>query len=137
METKFDNSELVEIRGFYPEDKNFVKATWLKGLRYGNDWFKLIDSDAYYSTYSPLIDALLNHKDVKVEIACLKEARDVILGYSVYQGNKLHWVLVKDRWRGIGIARRMVPKTIDTVTHLTKIGVSIFKNHKGFKFNPF
>lgn len=137
MTNAFDNSELVEIRDFISDDRPFIKATWLKGLRYGNDWFRLIDSKAYFKVYGEMLERLLDDPSTQVRIACLKEGKDVILGYSVSKGNTLHWVQVKENWRNIGIAKRLVPSTTDTVTHLTKVGLCIFKKHRNIIFNPF
>jgi hypothetical protein len=128
--------DLIETRFANTSDVPFILATWLKGLRFGNGWFKLIDNKAYFKTYHGVIISLLSRPTVLVSVACLKEDPSVILGYAVVEGNKLHWCQVKKAWRGIGIAKSLVPKEVDTVTHLTDTGKSIFLK-KGLIFNPF
>lgn len=131
-------SSLVDIRDFTPNDRNFILASWLMGLRYGNEWFSLIDKNAYFSVYEPTLKKILSDPRVTVKVACLKEEPGVILGYAVYKGEKLHWVHVKAAWRKIGIAKSLVPEAISVVTHLSKAGLAILrKKCPEVSFNPF
>lgn len=129
-------SDLFTVRSGLPGDLNFILATWLRGLRYGNPLFTEIDKDAYFSVYHKVIENILNHSRVKV--ACLKDDQDVILGYSVIQADKVHWVHVKSEWRKIGIARSLLTEKFNVVTHLTTLGLQILKQRcPSVKFNPF
>jgi hypothetical protein len=130
-----DKAELVQIRDAVAGDANFVFSTWLKGLRFGNPWFGLIDSKIYYATYHKVIEALLGKTTIKV--ACLKEDPGVILGYAVYHGTRLDWVHVKKSWRNIGLAKDLVPKEITSVSHVTEIGRNIIKKRGNIVFDPF
>jgi hypothetical protein len=130
-------NELIEIRGAFPEDLPFIFSTWLKGLRFGNEWFGLIDSKIYFKVYHEVITAILSKPNVTVKIACLKEDPRVLVGYSVSSGGRLDWIHVKKAWRGIGIAKNLSPETITSVSHLTNVGRSILKKHQDVIFNPF
>lgn len=132
-----NKNELVSIRDYKPEDRNFILSTWLKGLRYGNDWFEVVPSDIYFEFYHNVIETILGLPDTKVKVACLKDDEEVILSYSVYSKEKLHWIFCKKAWRSIGIAKSLVPQEITTVTHLTSIGKSILRKHTNLHFNPF
>ncbi len=112
-------------------------STWLKGLRYGNDWFELIEAPAYYEHYQKAVDHILDLVLTEVKVACLKDSPDVIVGYSVYRGSTLDYVFVKKAWRGIGVAKSLVPSGIVKVTHITAVGRSILKKYPKVKFNPF
>jgi GNAT superfamily N-acetyltransferase len=113
-------SELVSYRLPLPGDIPFFFATWLKGLRFGNEAAKARPSREYYTAQHRLIEAVLRRSGVIVSVACLKDDSDVILGYSVTQGSTVHWVFVKKQWRGIGIGHDLLPLTIATVTATTK-----------------
>lgn len=128
--------DLFMIRESVESDRPFILATWLKGLKFGSIWYKLIDDKIYYRVYHAVIETLLNKPGVVVKVACLKEDPQVILGYGVFENNKIHWVQVKKAWRNIGIARSLVPKEANVITHTTDIGISIFTK-KGWTFNPF
>lgn len=133
-----NKNELVAIRGFKPDDYNFIIATWLRGLYYGDSWFSLIPKQVFMTRYHHIIEALLGSNKVIVKVACLKEDPEVILGYSVLSVDltAVHWVFVKKAWRTIGIAKQLTPESVTTATHLTKTGLSILTKKKTV-FNPF
>lgn len=134
-------SDLMTLRVYDTKnDKNFIFSTWLRGLRYGNDWFLSVNNDVYFECYHKVIERILAHPDAQVVVACLKDDPEVILGYSVtrFINDKtvLDWVFVKKAWRSIGIAKALVPEKIETVTHLTKVGKAILSKSP-YVFNPF
>lgn len=121
----------------------FILSNWMTTLRYTNDWFKLIDEDIYYTTYSKVIRAILDRPQTQVRLAVLSDNLDVCIGFSVCELQILHYCFVKREGRKQGIATSLVPKDIHTITHLTVPGVVIW-THKMFKsktfhvvFNPF
>lgn len=128
-------SSLMSIRGPKEEDKAFVMATWLRGLYYGNPWFKEIDKNIFMERYHEILTKLLLRETTELAIAVLKDDPDVILGYSVMDNRTLHWVFVKEAWRKMGIAKSIIPKDIDATTHMTIIGKKLKPRH--VKFNPF
>lgn len=127
--------KLMSIRASRADDFNFIMATWLRGAYYGNPWFAWIDKDIFMHRYHVVLEKLLDKPEVGVAVACLQDDPDTILGYSVVESNILHWVYVKESWRKMGIAKSLVPKTIDTTTHLTMLGHKIMP--ESYKFNPF
>lgn len=129
-------SELVVIRDFHPDDKNFILSTWLRGLRYGNSWFLEIEPAVYFKVYQKVVEMLLANPKVLVRVACLAEDPRAILGYAVYSGKRIDYVFVRKKRRGIGIATSLVPIDIKVASHLTDVGRSIARK-KGISFNPF
>jgi GNAT superfamily N-acetyltransferase len=127
--------DLVEIRNYLSWDKNFIYQTWLKGLYYGNEFFKQMNADDFYKNYEHVITRILMVPDLQIKVACLKEDAEVVLGYAIFKGDTLHWIFVKPTWRKLGIAKDLIPDTIKSVTHLTKVGKSI--KPKKWAFNPF
>lgn len=130
-------TDLIAVRNMYPDDWNFILATWLKGLRYGNDWFGLIEAPVYYSRYQAIIEHILQSPATVIRVACLLESPDVVLGYSISRGDRLDWTFVKRSWRGIGIAKSLVPEGTQRVSHLTEVGKAVLKKHPSIKFDPF
>lgn len=121
-----------------PEDKNFILATWLRGLYYGDSVFSNMRKSTFMSSYHAVIEHLLTKNANSIKVACLKDDPSVILGYAVLAQNDttLHWAFTKKGWRSIGIIKDLLPNSIKYVTHLTKVGNSIVKS-KGWEFNPF
>ncbi len=132
-----NKSELIDFRDGVEADHAYIYSSWLQGLRYANDYFELIEKSAYFEHQHARIEAILKDFEVTVRIACLRDDPSVILGYCVYKNDRLDFVLVKNRWRGIGLARDLVPAGIATTTHLTKTGTSILKKHPNVRFNPY
>lgn len=132
-----DKKDLVAIRGPQADDVNFIYASWLRGLYYGNTFFGEIPKDIFMSKYHKALEGILLRATVRV--ACLKEDPEVILGYSVSRtteaGETLDWLFVKSAWRRIGIGKSLVPNKIQAVTHMTKVGRSL--KPKDCIYNPF
>lgn len=129
------NTQLIAIRSLEVDDANFIFSTILRGLYYGDSWFRAIPKDIFMVNYHHVVEVLL--KTMSVTIACLSDDPTVILGYSIHKGTVLHYVFVKKPWRNIGIAKMLVPKNITFVTHLTSAGKNLLNKLPGAVFNPF
>lgn len=131
--------DLISIRGYKPEDRSFILACWLRGIYYGNTYFSEIPKGVFMEHYHAVLERFIDNPNVNIQVACLKDDPDVILGYSVTRLSKgqhvLDWVFVKKAWRQIGIARSLVPTNIQVVTHVTKLGRSL--KPEGVIYNPF
>lgn len=118
--------------------ESMIYKDFLKTLRYGNDWYKEIFADAYYNTYQKVIFSLLNRPSTVIKLAVLTEDYDTCLGWSMTEGQTIHYVHVKRDFRKQGIGGELIPKNVEAVTHLTKIGKSIWKkSYRDAIFNPF
>lgn len=133
-----DFKGLYDIRDAGPDDVNFVLATFLRGLYYGDSWFSSIPKDIFMQNYKRIAQALVASPKVTIKIACLKEDPTVILGYSVLSSDyhTAHWVYVKSAWRKQGIARSLVPQYITGVTHLSALGRTLSTKFPNAVFNP-
>jgi hypothetical protein len=126
--------EKVTLRDYiHASDEGLVFESWLRGLYFGNDWFHAMKFHRFNTNYHKIIEYILTRS--VVNIACLREDPDVTLGYSVVDEDILHWVFIKSSWRRFGIARKLIPVGINTVTHLTRLGKQLKPRH--WEFNPF
>lgn len=115
-----------------------IFSKWLRSLRFGNDYFKLIDSTTYYAKYHIYLEELLRRPMAVARFAVLSDDHDVVLGFSLTEAEGLHYVHVHKDHRNKGIGTALVPKNIYTISHLTKIGLSIWNSKLPHaKFNPF
>lgn len=137
MTESIDKKSLIYVRDATLDDLPFVYSTWLKGLRYGNEWFKAIDQDAYFKHYHNVLEIILNRPTTAIKVACLVDDPSVIIGYSVFEDTTLHFVFVKKNWRNIGLAKDLVLPTTCLVTHVTQVGLSLLKKAPGVRFNPY
>jgi GNAT superfamily N-acetyltransferase len=120
-------------------DKAFIMATWLRGLYYGDSWFSTIPKNIFMNSYKKVAQHALINPLIKVQVACLKEDQDVILGYSVTSVNDdaIVWIFVKSAWRQQGIGKSLLPKSPKFVTLLTELGKSLLPKLPNTVFNPF
>lgn len=146
LEPERNESKGVESEGYkiityparnIPDDlKNLIIAPFLNSLRYGNDLFKLIDKDSYFFNYAKYIDLIINRPNTKASFAVLDD--DTALGWSLFEDKTLHYVWVKKEVRRNGIARALVPKDINTISHITNKAINIWANKMpGVRFDPF
>lgn len=128
---------LYDVRDLTKEDHNFIYATFLRGLYYGDSWFSLIPKAIFMENYKKVVEALLAKSIVKV--ACLKEDPGVIIGYSMLSSDfmTIHYVFVKAAWRNKGIGRSLCPQRPEAVTHLTALGRILMSKIPTAIFNPF
>ncbi len=137
LEGVVNKAELVSIRDAVEADRPFIFASWLRGLKHANDYFELIENEAYFKHQHSTIENILDDFEVTVRIACLKDDQSVILGYAVYKNTRLDWLFVKRSWRGIGLAKDLTPPNIATVSHFTKLGLSLLRKYPNVRFNPY
>lgn len=128
---------LYEIREAKPEDFNFIRSTFLRGVYYGDSWFSLIPKQIFMQNYKSVIEVLLNKATINV--ACLPDDKDVVIGYSILSNDYLtvHFCYVKAAWRKNGIAKSLVPRHPTAVSHLTKLGKELLPKLSPAIFNPF
>lgn len=118
--------------------RNMILAKWLRTLRFGNDFFRLVDSLSYFSSYQKYIKALLAKPDCVVRLAVLTDERDTCLGFSVGRTDILDYVWSHKDNRKIGVAKSLVQFPFSAVTHLTTTGMVIWsKKFPAAVFDPF
>lgn len=134
-----DFQGLYDVRDAKVNDINFILATFLRGLYYGDSWFTLIPKDIFMNNYKKVAERLIKSPATAVKVACLKEDPDVILGYSILSSDfqDIHWCYVKSAWRNKGIARSLVPAHAANITHLSALGKTLMPKLPTCVFNPF
>ena len=116
-----------------------VFSRFLRGLRFGNALFRLMDATPYFTNYHRYLQSILERPNTKVRIAALSDDLDNVLGYSIVEGETLHWVHVHKYNRKAGIAKELVGHNIKTISNLTKDGFIIWnkKYKRKWAYNPF
>ena len=131
---------LYDIRDYTLDDKNFVLATFLRGVYYAEgSWYKQIDKDIFMDHYKIIAERTLDSGSAAIKIACLKEDPSVIIGYSILSSDyqAIIWVYVKKAWRLKGIGKSLVPKHPSAITHMTTLGKQLMAKFQTARFNPF
>lgn len=124
------------IRAAGPEDLAFVSSSWLESFA-TSAWAKRVNNSDQMAVYARAVDERpgarttpyhVMHKVLirrlmsasEVRIAHFEEDPSVIFGFSVVQGDCLHYVLVKHDFRGQGIAKSLVPETVTWCSHASR-----------------
>lgn len=116
-------------------DKAFIYSTMLKGLYYSNSFCNEIAKDVFFTNYSIVLERLLT-KNV-TSVLCLADEPDVIIGYSIYSEQLLHYIYIKPAFRNKSLTRLLLHDTIIiSCTHLTEM-VLDRRLEYNIKFNPF
>lgn len=109
-----------ELRAMRDEDRNYVLSSWLNSygeiarrhrvvdprtkavLDEGGE-FRGTRRAVYFRLYEPIVQDLVTRSTIVV--ATLPEEPDVVLGWMAIENDCLHYLLVKPRWRRLGIGR--------------------------------
>jgi GNAT superfamily N-acetyltransferase len=116
--------------------RSLIFSKWLRSLRYGNDYFRLINKDNYFKVYHRYVENILTAATVK--FAVLAEDHDVVLGFSVSRDGILDYVHVHKDYRRVGLGTALLPSQVTIITHITRSGASLWHNRfPEAVFNPF
>jgi hypothetical protein len=129
--------KIFDIRPARPLDIPFIYETWLKSYKHDSAFGKSVRSSVFFPAYGEVIDNILLSSTTI--IACHPEEPDIILGYLVYSPTILHYVFVKEAFRGLGIARTLyeTAQVPTTLSHRTGSVQDILARHSELVYNPF
>ena len=102
-----------------PTDLPYILSTWAKAAR-DAALVKGMDVAPASSFLRSIFVRQLEAPDVSARVATPLDDDDTLLGWSVYSSEALHFVYVRRNFRGIGIARSLVPTGIDKFTFHTR-----------------
>lgn len=104
------NDDPVLIREFNPlirGEESFVYSTWLRALRDADP--SGLPDDLWFDAHREHIASVLLNPKTTALVAAAADAPEEILGYVVAIPDEvLEWVTVKKRFRGMGLARRLL-----------------------------
>ena len=126
-----DESVVIVFRNMKDEDLAMIYSTWRNSSYYSAVSRPEMPTNEAFRIKTIEIKNIMTNCEAKV--ACLKDSPDTIIGYSIWDDKHLYWVYVKPEYRRQGIAKRLVPKDIETIPEeLTALGERIAEK-KPFK----
>jgi hypothetical protein len=130
---------LYDIRDYQITDKNFILATFLRGLYYGDSWFSQIPKDLFMDNYKKVAERLVTDPRISIKLAVLREDSNVILGYCIASKDQqaIIWTYTKSAWRRQGIAKSLLPSKPLYAMHLSELGKTLLPKLSNVVFNPF
>lgn len=97
-------SELT-LRPAVPAEHALIFATWIR-TQNGTPFAKAIRWSVYARGLHHVIEALLEH-------VVVAEYRGIVVGYAALEPDVVHYVFVKDPYRGKGIAKRLLGELLE------------------------
>ncbi len=124
----------IVVREFEPEsDSGFIFSTLPKSVYYGSHIKIPVSRANFFDTCYAYVQNVIADPKTRICIACVGDARDTIMGYSIVHSTCLEFVYVKEVFRGQGIAKlllKRIPIFEINEFNLTKVGFEIMKKHK-------
>jgi len=101
-------------------DEDFLFTTFLKSYR-NSSFARAIPTPIYFYCQRKRIERLIENKNVEILIATDPENTDVIYGYAIIEsGCILHYVFVKNNFRMLGIASKLLANLPSAVQYTHK-----------------
>lgn len=135
-----DSYKILKIKASeFPEQyRNMLYSKFLRSLKFGNEYFRLIDQDSYYKMYHAYIESLLARPQSSIKLAVLTDEPDVVLGWALLEPKVVHFCYVNRDNRRIGICTSLLSEPFDTFTHITNSWMNVWtKKYKSARFDPF
>jgi hypothetical protein len=98
----------ARIRPIEPEDVAFVICSWLEGYWDDGPFELVMPKSQWWRRWHVVIENILADERCKTLIACNPENEEQLYGFvSARPPDILHWVYVKQPYRGNGIAKEL------------------------------
>lgn len=132
---------MIKLRGYQPEDKNFIFDSYLRNYYSSMTGYKP-ESSVFFPGQQRLLEKLIENDNAVFVIACSSDEPDIIFGWSLFSMDKtLHYVFVKEAYRRMGLSSKMLrhvlkEKTDLVVSHWNK-DCAILRRKFKLVYNPY
>lgn len=94
-------------REMHDDERNYVLSSWLRSYAgKGQDPRDYAEHQRFYDDYAPVVRNLVARS--RIAVATLRDTPELMLGWAAIEGDALHYLVTKPRWRKMGVARWMV-----------------------------
>jgi hypothetical protein len=130
----------ILLRDARPEDEAVIMRAWLVGFHKGGDWPRRVPKERYFREHKATVQRLLA-KSLTI-VACNPEREWQVLGFLCYSGPVLHWVYVKQMYRGergMGVATAMWHTAWEprVCSHWSRAAKSHLRSGWELQYDPF
>lgn len=89
------------------DERNYVLSSWLRSYAgKGQDPRDYAEHARFYDDYAPVVRNLVTRS--RIAVATLRDEPALMLGWVAIEGDALHYVVTKPRWRRMGVAKWML-----------------------------
>jgi len=127
------------IRTENSDDIPFIYATWSNCIKQGSDLGRISGTILFFTAFHKLIDSILLKETCKIRVACLPDDPNVILGFLVAYPTQIHFIFVKQVFRGLGIGRALYEAAGKPLIYTMKTSLiePLLTKMPGLIYNPF
>jgi hypothetical protein len=108
----------MPVRPLKASDHALILDSWLKSYR-GSPAARFIHDDVYYGHMREAVGYWLDREPESFAILCAPTEEDVIQGWSCSAAGGLHYIFVGSAFRGLHLARSLIPSDIRRYSHFT------------------
>jgi hypothetical protein len=139
------NTPDITIRVIRESDKSFVYACWLNNFK-ESPTAKRITHSIYFKKQQRLIERIIERPGTIVQIACLPDDENQILGFLVHEntedGQVVHYAFVKALFQRLGICTQLMKEAginpqAYVFTHWTPVMHSILQKNPSITYDPY
>ncbi len=125
----------LQIREYDSTDRDFIYSSWLSSFK-GSHYAGPVPDNVYWKLYQFVLEKII--PDSTVKIVCSHEYPSQIVGWICYRDSVVHYLYVKQPFRGKGIAKELLTKTVgQEFSYTFKTAKSrYFSNSFKARFNP-
>jgi GNAT superfamily N-acetyltransferase len=144
---KSPRMQSIEIRQATKDQLSFVFATWLRNYKHSSQFARKIKNATFFKWHHLVIERIFERPGTQVLVATPQGESEPILGYAVLEQQDcpvVHYVYVKDDWRKMGIATKLVaasrlPLEKAVFTHYTSAldELGLLKKYTALEYNPY
>lgn len=129
------------LRPYKESDVNFIQNSWGSSYYKGADFPDYLSPKEFNAKHRPIREELLANPNAACIIACDALDEDLILGWILIEkskgkGLKLHYLYIKEAFKGEGISyellKKALPETPILITHMTDRARKIIRKKKEF-----
>lgn len=136
-----------KLRPYCKDDLNFIQNSWGSSYYKGAEFNDVMSPREFNAQHRPIREEILSRPNAAVIIACSKEDEDLILGWILIEkpkeGLMLHYLYVKEAFKGEGVSTELLKKALIEkpilVTHMTDRARKIIRKKKeqfkDYRFN--
>lgn len=134
------------FRPFVKGDLNFVSNSWGSSYYKGASYQKHLTPDEFHKHHRPIRDKFFANPSGAIIVCASKSDENIIIGWAAVEKPEanaliLHYVYVKQAFKGWGIANELVERALPErpvlFTHLTERAERIMYSSPNNKFQDF
>jgi len=99
----------VLIRPAQDTDRSYILKSWLLSWR-KEEVNKHYTNAEYFAKTHLVFSTLLDH--AKVVVLCTEQLNDQILGFAVYDEDRLYWLQIKQIFQHLGLGKRLLAEVV-------------------------